>query len=64
MEDKYRYHIYPDRTYIVDWDGDKVEILGSEIVNIIPDMLRKKYVESFFNYEQIPFDKEQEGLVE
>lgn len=64
MTDKYRYIIYPDRTYMVDYDGDAVEVLGQDIVNIIPDMLRRKYVEAFFGYESVPFDKSQEGLVE
>jgi hypothetical protein len=49
---------------MVDYDGDAVEVLGQDIVNIIPDMLRRKYVEAFFGYESVPFDKSQEGLVE
>ena len=64
MTDKYRYTIYPDRTYVIDYDGDKIEIPGSDIVNIVPDILRKKFIESMFGYEQIPFDNSQEGLVE
>jgi hypothetical protein len=64
MIDKYKYTIYPERTYVVNLDGDSVEVQGEDIVNIIPDMLRKKYVQAFFGYEQIPFDNTQEGLVE
>jgi len=64
MTDKYRYIIYPERTYVVDYDGDSVEVLGQDIVNIIPDMLRKKYIEAFFGYEIYPLDSSQEGLVE
>jgi hypothetical protein len=54
----------PDRTYTIDVDGESVEVQGQDIVNIIPDMLRKKYVEAFFGYESISFDNTQEGLVE
>jgi len=64
MTDKYRYIIYPERTYVVDVDGDSVEVQGQDIVNIIPDMLRKKYIEAYFGYESISFDNTQEGLVE
>jgi hypothetical protein len=64
MTDKYRYFIYPERTYVVDVDGDSVEVQGQDIVNIIPDMLRKKYIEACFGYESISFDNTQEGLVE
>ena len=64
MTDKYRYIIYPERTYVVDVDGDSVEVQGQDIVNIIPDMLRRKYIKAFFGYENIPFDNTQEGLVE
>lgn len=64
MTDKYRYIIYPERTYVVDYDGHSVEVQGEEIVNLIPDMLRKKYIEAFFGYERISFDNTQEGLVE
>jgi hypothetical protein len=64
MTDKYRYIIYPERTYVVDVDGDSVEVQGQDIVNIIPDMLRKKYIEACFGYESISFDNTQEGLVE
>jgi len=53
-----------DRTYTIDVDGESVEVQGQDIVNIIPDMLRKKYVEAFFGYESISFDNTQEGLVE
>ncbi len=54
----------PERTYTIQVDGESVEVLGQDIVNIIPDMLRKKYVEAFFGYESVPFDNTQEGLVE
>jgi hypothetical protein len=64
MSDKYRYAIYPERTYVIDYDGDKIEVAGSDIVNIIPDILRRKYIESFLGYEQVSFDKDCEGLVE
>ena len=64
MTDKYRYTIYPDRTYVVQIDEDKVEVLGQDIVNIIPDILRKKYIQACFGYDSIPFDNTQEGLVE
>jgi hypothetical protein len=64
MTDKYRYMIYPERTYIVDFDGDSVEVQGEDIANIIPEMLRKKYIQACFGYESIPFDSKQEGLVE
>lgn len=64
MTDKYRYIIYPERTYVVNIDGDSVEVLGQDIVNIIPDVLRKKYIQAFFGYESISFDNTQEGLVE
>jgi hypothetical protein len=63
-EDKYRYTIFPERTYVIDYDGDKVQVSGSDIVNIVPDILRKKYIEAFFRYEEVPFDNTQEGLVE
>lgn len=34
--DKYRYHIYPDRIYVIDIDAkNKVELRGSEIINLI-----------------------------
>lgn len=63
MLDKYRYAIYPERTYVVKIDGEEVEVLGQDIVNIIPDVLRKKYVEAMFGYEVVPFDNTQESLV-
>ena len=63
MTNKFRYMILPERTYTVDVNGDSVEIEGQDIVNIIPEMLRKKYLEAFFGYENIPFDNTQEGLV-
>jgi hypothetical protein len=62
-EDKYRYTIFPERTYIIDYDGDKVQVSGSDIVNIIPDMLRKKYIEALLGYEEIPFDNTEKGSV-
>ena len=64
MTNKFRYIIMPDRTYTIDVDGESVEVQGQDIVNIIPDMLRKKYIEAFFGYETISFDNTQEGLVE
>lgn len=64
MSDKYRYTIYPERIYVVEFDDAKVEISGEDIVNIIPDILRQKYVEAMFGYEEIPFDNTQEGLVQ
>lgn len=64
MTDKYKYTIYPERKYVVEIDNDKIEISGEDIVNIIPDILRKKYIEAFFGYDKIPFDNTQEGLVE
>ena len=63
MEDKYRYVIYPERIYVVEFEDVKVQISGEDIVNIIPDILRKKYIEAMFGYEQTPFDNTQEGLV-
>ena len=63
MIDKYKYTIYPERTYVVNLDGDSVEVQGEDIVNIIPDVLRKKYVEAMFGYEVVPFDSTQESLV-
>ena len=38
--DKYRYHIYPDRIYVLqldesDFSDKRVEILGSEIIKIM-----------------------------
>ena len=64
MTDKYRYTIYPERTYVIHYEGHPVEVQGSEIVNIIPDVLRQKYIDVFFRYESILFDNTQEGLVE
>jgi hypothetical protein len=64
MTDKYRYTIYPERTYVINYDGHPVEVLGEDIVNIIPDMLRQKYIQAFFGYERIHLDNTQEGLVE
>ena len=63
MTDKYRYMIYPERTYVFEFEDGKVEVLGHDLVNIIPDILRKKYLDAFFNYEQVPFDNQQEGVV-
>ena len=64
MTNKFQYIIYPDRTYTIEVEGEKVEIEGQDIVNIIPEMLRKKYIQACFGYEVFPFDKTQEGLVE
>jgi hypothetical protein len=64
MTDKYRYIIYPERIYVVEVDGDSVEIEGQDIVNIIPDILRRKYIEACFGYDVFPFDKTEESLVE
>lgn len=34
--DKYRYHIYPDRIYVIDIDSkNKVELRGSEIITLL-----------------------------
>jgi hypothetical protein len=34
--DKYRYHLYPDRIYIVQIDqGVSIEIKGSELFNLL-----------------------------
>jgi hypothetical protein len=34
--DKYRYHIYPDRIYVIDIDSkNKVEVKGSEIITLL-----------------------------
>jgi hypothetical protein len=63
-DNKFRFLILPERTYTVDVDGDSVEVQGQDIVNIIPEMLRKKYIQACFGYESIPFDNTQEGLVE
>jgi hypothetical protein len=54
----------PERTYTIEVDGESVEVLGQDIVNIIPEMLRKKYIRAYFGYENIPFDSTQKGLVE
>ena len=56
--------ILPERTYTIDINGDSVEVEGQDIVNIIPEMLRKKYIQACFGYETLPFDNTQEGLVE
>jgi hypothetical protein len=64
MTDKYRYIIYPERIYVVEVAGDSVEIEGQDIVNIIPDILRRKYIEACFGYDVFPFDKTEESLVE
>jgi hypothetical protein len=64
MSDKYRYAIYPERTYVIKIDDDEVEVLGQDIVNIIPDLLRKKYIQAYFGYEEIAFDKTEESLVQ
>ena len=63
MSNKYRYTIYPERTYVFEFEDGKVEVLGEDIVNIIPDLLRRKYVQAFFGYEQVSFDNSQEGVV-
>ncbi len=64
MSDKYRYAIYPERTYVIKIDNDEVEVLGQDIVNIIPDLLRTKYIQACFGYEKVPFDKTEESLVQ
>lgn len=64
MSDKYRYTIYPERTYVIKIDNDEVEVMGHEIVNIIPDLLRTKYIQAYFGYEEVPFDKTEESLVQ
>jgi len=64
MSDKFKYPIFPDRTYTVTVEGERVEVLGQDIVNIIPEMLRKKYIQACFGYEQVAFDNKQESLVE
>ena len=64
MTNKFRYIIIPDRTYTIEVEGETVEVEGQDIVNIIPEMLRKKYVQAYFGYESILFDNTQEGLVE
>jgi hypothetical protein len=64
MSDKFRYLIFPDRTYTIEVEGEKVEVEGQDIVNIIPEMLRKKYIQACFGYEALPFDNTQESLVE
>ena len=64
MTNKFRYIIMPERTYTIDVDGESVEVQGEDIVNIIPELLRKKYVQACFGYDNIPFDSTQEGLVE
>ena len=33
--DKYRYHIYPDRIYVFDLGGAKIEIRGWELANLL-----------------------------
>jgi RNase P/RNase MRP subunit p29 len=63
-DNKFRYLIFPDRTYTIEVEGEQVEIEGQDIVNIVPEMLLKKYVQACFGYEAIPFDKTQESLVE
>lgn len=63
-DNKFRYMILPERTYTIDINGDSVEVEGQDIVNIIPEMLRKKYIQACFGYETLPFDNTQEGLVE
>ena len=63
-ENKFRFLILPERTYTVDVDGDSVEVQGHDIVNIIPEILRRKYIQACFGYDSIPFDNTQEGLVE
>jgi hypothetical protein len=64
MSDKVRYNIFPDRIYVADVEGDKIAVSGEDIVNIIPEILRRKYIEAMFGYEQIPFDNSSESLVE
>lgn len=64
MSDKFQYPIFPDRTYTVTIDGDKVEVLGQDIVNMVPEMLLRKYIQVCFGHEVIPFDKTEESLVE
>jgi hypothetical protein len=64
MTDKYRYTIYPERTYLVDFNGDSVEVKGQDIVNLVPDILREKYIQACFGYESIKFDNTEESLVE
>lgn len=37
MTDKFRYHILPDKIYLVDIDGTTFELLGSAILDYIKD---------------------------
>jgi hypothetical protein len=37
MTDKFRYHILPDKIYIVDVDGIRIELLGSAILEYIKE---------------------------
>lgn len=30
---KYRYHIYPDRIYVLEYDGYQLEITGSDLLD-------------------------------
>lgn len=64
MSDKFKYPIFPDRTYTVTVEGERVEVLGQDIVNLIPDILREKYIQACFGYESIKFDNTEESLVE
>jgi hypothetical protein len=64
MKDKYKFAIYPDRTYVIKVDDFDVEVLGQDIVNLVPDILCEKYIQACFGYESISFDNTQEGLVE
>ena len=62
-DNKFRYLIFADRTYTIQIDGESIEIEGQDIVNIIPEMLRKKYIQACFGYESISFDNTEESLV-
>jgi hypothetical protein len=64
MSNKFQYIIFPERTYTIEVEGERVEIEGQDIVNIIPELLRKKYIQACFGYETVSFDNSQESLVE
>jgi hypothetical protein len=46
LDNKYRYHIYPERIYVVTTpDGEKIEIPGYRFVSFAYSYLREKTVE-------------------
>lgn len=45
LDNKYRYHIYPERIYVITTpDGEKIEIPGYRFVSFAYDYLREQVI--------------------